>query len=382
MKITEIRTIPVALWPGYSWLFIKVFTDEGIYGLGEALGDKVETVATAIKELSIYLVGKDPRLIEHHWQVMYRSAFWRGGPILNSAISGVEQALWDILGKSLTVPVYQLLGGKCRDKIRMYADILYDSGSRKIQKESPLKSLEETLEAGFTAVKFTPFGKLKLVDSYQKVKEVLDKVKKVRQVVGDKVDIMLDFHGRVSPAMAVIACQELAPYHPFFVEEPCLPENVDCMARIAQKTNIPIATGERLFTKFGFRENLEKGASSVLQPNLAVCGGIMEGKKIAAMAETYYVAMAPHCPYGPILTAASLQLDACIDNFLIQEQVSLGENILKEPFKLKDGYVEVPSKPGLGIELDEKAIAKRPFDPQQTTHITRWYHEDGSVADW
>lgn len=365
MKITEVKTILVAP----RWLFVKILTDEGVYGVGEALGDKMETIATAIKELSRYLVGKDPHLIEHHWQVMYQGAFWRGGPILNAAISGVEQALWDILGKSLNVPIYQLLGGKCRDKIRMYAGVNYD-------KE---ESIENALNKGFTAIKFGPFNQLKLVDSYEKVKEAVDKVKKVRQIVGDKVDIMLDFHGRVSPAMAVVACEELASYHPFFIEEPCLPENVDAMVRIAQKTNIPIATGERLFTKFGFRETLEKGAASILQPDLSICGGIMEGKKIAAMAEAYYVAIAPHCPYGPVLTAASLQLDTCIHNFLIQEHRSLGEGILKEPFVLKDGYVEVSTKPGLGIELDEDAITKRPYKPHD---VPIWYHEDGSFASW
>jgi len=365
MKITEIKTTLVAP----RWLFVKVLTDEGIYGLGEALGDKAETIATAIRELSRYLVGKDPCLIEHHWQVMYRGAFWRGGPILNAAISGVEQALWDILGKSLNVPVYQLLGGKCRNKIRMYAGINYNNE----------KSIENVLNKGFTAVKFAPFNQLKLVDSYGKIKEAVKKVKKVRQIVGEKIDIMLDFHGRVSPAMATVACEEFAPYHPFFVEEPCLPENVDCMAGIAKKTNIPIATGERLFTKFGFRETLEKGAASILQPDLAICGGIMEAKKIAAMAEAYYVAIAPHCPYGPILTAASLQLDACIPNFLIQEHSSLGKGILKEPFVIKEGYIEVSTRPGLGIELNEEAIANRPYKPHD---VPRWYHEDGSFANW
>jgi len=387
MKITEIKTLLVAP----RWLFVKVLTDEGIYGVGEALGDKAETIATAIKELSRYLVGKDPRLIEHHWQVMYQGAFWRGGPILTAAISGVEQALWDISGKSLNVPVYQLLGGRCRDKIRIYANIGYIFEVTPPAKDDTIKKIvEKVINKGFTAIKFSPFRQLKLVDSYEKVKEAVDKVKKIRQIVGDKVDIMLDFHGRVSPAMAVVACEELAPYHPFFIEEPCLPENVDCMARIVQKTNIPIATGERRFTRFGFREILEKGAASILQPDLAICGGIMEGKKIAAMAEVYYVAIAPHCPYGPILTAASLQLDACIHNFLIQEHCPLGDNvleepfvigkgILKEPFVLKEGYIEVPTKPGLGIELDEEAIAKRPYEPYD---FPLWYHEDGSFAVW
>jgi len=365
MKITEIKTMLVAP----RWLFVKVLTNEGICGLGEALGDKAETIATAIRELSRYLVGKDPCLIEHHWQVMYRGAFWRGGPVLNAAISGVEQALWDILGKSLNVPVYGLLGGKCRNKIRMYAGINYNDE----------ENIENVLNKGLTAVKFSPFNQLKLVDSYEKIKEAVRRLRRVRQIVGEKVDIMLDFHGRVSPAMATAACEEFAPYHPFFIEEPCLPENIECMARIARKVNIPIATGERLFTRFGFREVLEKGAASILQPDLSVCGGIMEGKKIAAMGESYYVAIAPHCPYGPILTAASLQLDACIPNFLIQEYSSLGEELFKEPFIIKEGYIEVPKKPGLGIELNEEILAKRPYKPHD---VPRWYHEDGSFADW
>ncbi|MGQ9629238.1 MAG: galactonate dehydratase [bacterium] len=369
MKITKLDVFLVAP----RWVFVKLSTDEGISGVGEALGDKADVIAAALRALEGYLIGRDPRLIEHHWQSMYRGAFWRGGPILNAAISGVEQAMWDILGKSLGVPVYALLGGKCREKIRFYRHVGGETEGDLI------RSGESAVKEGFTAVKFSPFGPTKAVDSLRAVKDAGSKMRSLRNALGDGVDIMVDMHGRLSPAMAIVMAEELAPHHPFFLEEPCLPENVDAMVDVARKVKIPIATGERLFTKFGFREVLEKRAAAVLQPDLSVCGGILEGKKIAAMAEAYYVALAPHNPYGPVLTAASIQLDACAPNFLIQEFVSLGEGVLKEPFEMKGGYVEVPTKPGLGIELNEEAIARRPYEGRE---VPMWYHEDGSLADW
>jgi len=384
MKITKLETIVVQ--PNRrAWVFVKMYTNEGLIGLGEALSFRVSIVVEAIKELGDLLIGKDPRRIEHNWQTLYRGTFWRGGPVLIAAISAVEQAMWDILGKSLNVPVYTLLGGACRDKIRFYKDIGNGSFYRHITNESLDKLLgkeaEAALDEGFTAIKFTPFGPMKTIDNIKKVEHVASLMKTVRKAVGEKVDIMVDFHGRLSPAMAIVAAQELAPYRPFFLEEPCLPENVDAMAKVANAINVPIATGERLFTKFGVREVLEKHIAAVLQPDLSVCGGIMEGKKIAGMAEAYYVAIAPHNPYGPVLTAASIQLDACIPNFLIQEHTTpgLGKGILKEPFIVKDGYVKIPNKPGLGIELDEEAIKKYPY--KHYLH-PMFYHEDGSVADW
>lgn len=269
---------------------------------------------------------------------MYRGAFYRGGPILTSAISGVEQAMWDILGKSLNVPVYKLLGGACRDKIRIYAHV----GGRTPEEFS--RDALAKVEQEFTAVKTSLFEAVRIVDTLSVLKKVVENFQAMRDAVGEDVDIAVDCLGRLSPAMAIRMARALEPYYPMFLEEPCLPENVDAMALISRSTSIPIATGERLFTKWGFREVLEKQAASILQPDLCHAGGILECKKIAAMAEAYYAGVAPHNPLGPIALAASIQLDACIPNFLIQEQVTLGEGYLEKPFTMKDGYIELPRK--------------------------------------
>ncbi|MBW3622665.1 MAG: galactonate dehydratase [Armatimonadetes bacterium] len=369
MKITAVETVCVAP----RWVFLKISTDEGITGWGECLGDKAAAICGAVTELERYLVGEDPFRIEHHWQVMYRGGFWRGGPILNAAISGCEIAMWDILGQALGVPVYQLLGGKVRDKIRFYCHTGGDTP------EALVESCHQAKERGFNAVKFGITRQFRSVEGAAAIKRAVGLAEAVRCEMGDEFDFMVDLHGRVSPAMAKILCDELAPLYPLFVEEPVLPENVPALADVVKSTRVPIATGERLFTKYGFREVLENHAAAVLQPDLCICGGILEGKKIAAMAEAYYVTTAPHCPYGPILTAASLQLDACIPNFLIQEQISLGEGIFEEPFRLMDGHVETPTKPGLGIKVDEAALKDRPYIPRD---VPRWFHEDGSMADW
>ncbi|MEM2538877.1 MAG: galactonate dehydratase [Candidatus Bathyarchaeia archaeon] len=371
MKITKIEMFHVKP----RWLFLKMHTNEGIVGYGEpTLEGRTRTVEMAVREFERYLVGQDPLRIENHWQAMYRGTFYRGGPVLMSAISGIEQAMWDILGKKLGVPVYQLLGGKCQDKVRVYAHI----GGR--TPEEYAKNALAKVEQGFTALKTTLFEAVKPVDSLSLVNKAVEKFKAIRNAVGDEVDIAIDCHGRLSPAMAIRLAKALEPYYPMFLEEPCLPENVDTMVTVARSTSIPITTGERLFTKWGFREVIEKQAASILQPDISHAGGIMECKKIAAMAETYYATIAPHCPLGPIALAACIQLDACTPNFLIQEQVTLGERYLLEPFKLKDGYVEIPKGPGLGIELDESLIKEKIYDG--TWEVPRLYYEDGSVAEW
>jgi galactonate dehydratase len=371
LEITKLETMCV----DPRWLFLKMHTDEGLVGYGEPIVEgRALVVERAVRELERYLVNKDPFRIEHHWQAMYRGAFYRGGPVLTSAISGVEQAMWDILGKKLKVPIYQLLGGACRDKIRVYAHV----GGR--TPEEAAKNALEKVEQGFTGLKTGLFGSVRIVDTFAVVKKAVEVFKAMRQAVGDDVDIGIDCHGRLSPAMAVRMAKALEPYYPMFLEEPCLPENVDTMVTVARSTSIPIATGERLFTKWGFREVLEKQAASILQPDLCHAGGILECKKIAAMAETYYAAVAPHNPLGPISLAACIQLDACTPNFLIQEQVTLGEGYLKKPFVLKDGYIETPTEPGLGIELDDELVKEKIYDG--TWETPRLYHEDGSVADW
>ncbi len=374
MKITRVRTLPVQP----RWLFVVVETDEGIYGYGECLGDKAFVIAEAVKSYEHHLIGEDPRRITHLWQSMYRGAFWRGGPIMNAAISGLEMCLWDILGKSLNTPIWQLLGGAVRDRIRVYSR---PSGSTP---EELAFSAKEIVRRGYSAMKFCPFSKVKIVDHYQIVEEAAARVQAVREAVGTGVDILLDFHGRVSPAMAVWMEEAMRPFHPMFIEEPVLPENVDALVRVAQQFKTPIATGERLFTKWEFREILEKGAASILQPDPCVCGGIFETRQIGAMAETWYAALAPHNPYGPINLAAALQVDACTPNFLIQEFIDpdgLGKGHLKEPFAVKDGYIDLPQGPGLGIELDEEWIAARPLS--LLSDVGRWFHDDdGSMADW
>jgi galactonate dehydratase len=371
LKITRLETILVQP----RWLFLKMHTDVGLVGYGEPVVEgRAHTVQQAVHEVEEYLIGQDPRRIEHHWQAIYRHAFYRGGPVLTSALSGIEQAMWDILGKSLDTPVYQLLGGACRDRIRMYA---HCGGPTP---ETAAAAVKARLEQGFTALK-TGVGRSpsRIIESLAFVEDCAARFAAMREAAGPNVDIAIDFHGQISPAMAVRLARALEPYYPMFIEEPCLPENVDVMVTVARSTSIPIATGERLFTKWGFREVLEKQAATIVQPDLCHAGGILECKKIAAMAECYYAGVAPHNPLGPISLAACLQLDACIPNFLVQEQVSLGEGYLKKPFELIDGHIELPHGPGLGIELDEDALSERVGHAWHGPHL---FHEDGSVADW
>ena len=371
MKITRLETILVQP----RWLFLKMHTDAGLVGWGEPVVEgRAHTVREAVREIEEYLIGQDPRRIEHHWQAIYRHAFYRGGPVLTSALSGIEQAMWDLLGKSLGVPVYQLLGGAVRDRIRMYA---HCHGATP---EEAAATAQAKVAEGYTALK-TGVGRVpaRIIETPEFVDACADRFAAMREAVGPKVDIAIDFHGQISPAMAVRLAKALEPYHPMFIEEPCLPENVDTMVTIARSTSIPIATGERLFTKWAFREVLEKQAAVVVQPDLCHAGGIFECRKIAAMAECYYAGVAPHNPLGPISLAACLQLDACTPNFLVQEQVSLGEGYLKTPFQLREGYIELPTAPGLGIEIDEEAVRALEGHEWKSPHL---FHEDGSVADW
>jgi len=369
MRITSVEPILTEHVP----LLVRMETDAGITGVGECLSDMGAMAAAAVNEVARYLAGKDPCRIEHHWQAMYRDAFWRGGPVLNAAISGCEMAMWDIFGKSVGLPVYKLLGGACREKVRMYGHVGGDTP------DDMKRSCESALKRGLTAVKLCPIEEVKNLDSPRVIKRAGALMKAAREAAGDSVDVLLDLHGRLSPAMSILIAEEVAPYRPFFLEEPCLPENVDAMARVAKMVKTPIATGERLFTKFAFREVLEKQAAAVLQPDPSVCGGVLETKKIAAMAEAYYVSVAPHAPYGAVLLAACLHLDMCTPNFLIQEFTNLGEDLLVEPLEMQEGHCIAPEKPGLGIEVDWDKVAARPYG-SWARPIFR--HDDGSVADW
>ena len=383
MKITKLEIIKVKP----RWQFLKMYTDTDIYGLGEpVLEGHTNAVEAVIREFEEYLIGKDPMMIEHHVQALYRGGFYRGGPLMLSAISGIEQAMWDIKGKYYNCPVYEMLGGKCRDKIRMYTHVKRAAVAGDFSVEEMLQIAKQRLDEGYTALKYSIIPPIKAIDNPQNTRKHVERFAAVREAIGESVDLAIDFHGRVSPAMAVRLCEELKPYHPFFIEEPCLPENVDCMVNIARSTTVPIAAGERLFGKWQYRELLEKQAVSVVQPDICHCGGIFEGRKIAAMAELYFGSVAPHNPLGPISLAACLQLDTCIPNFLVQEhpgnldKSDLGVGYVTEPFVIKNGHIDVPTKPGLGVELDENALQDKIYDGKWIT--PRQYYEDGSIADW
>ncbi|MCC6419435.1 MAG: galactonate dehydratase [Gemmataceae bacterium] len=367
LKITRLETFLVRP----RWLFLKIHTSAGIVGLGEPLVEgRAETCAAAVREVEPYLVGKDPRQVVHHWQAIYRHAFYRGGPVLTSVLSGIDMALWDIKGKALGVPVYELLGGPTRRRVRVYAHARTPADLRK------------GLQAGFTAFKTGPFFRRnpRYLETPAQVLFAAERFAELRRVAGNDVDIAIDFHGKISPALAKILIRALEPHNPMFVEEPVNCQNHDVMAEIARGTHLPIATGERVFTKWGFREVLEKRAATILQPDLCHAGGITEVRLIAGMAEAYYATIAPHNPLGPISLAAGIQLAAAIPNFLCQEQVSLGEGYLRQPFVVKNGYLDVPTRPGLGVELDEKAMADKIGHKWRNRET--YDDDDGSVVDW
>lgn len=367
IKITKLETFLVQP----RWLFLKIHTDAGIVGLGEPITEgRAKTCAEAVKEIEPYLVGKDPRRVVHHWQAIYRHAFYRGGPILTSALSGIDQALWDIKGKALGVPVYELLGGRTRDKVRVYAHA-----------NTP-EAMKLSMSQGFTAFKAGVAKKrpTRYVETPSAIKYAAEKFAELRAAVGDDADIGIDFHGSVSPATAKLLIKAYEPYNPMFIEEPINCQDHDIMAEIARGTHLPIATGERVFTKWGFREVLEKKAATILQPDLCHAGGITEVRLIAGMAEAYYATIAPHNPLGPISLAAGIQIAASIPNFLCQEQVSLGEGYIKNPFKVSQGYLELPTGPGLGIELDENALANKLNHDWRNQES--YDADDGSVVDW
>ena len=382
MKISSVELFKVPP----RWLFLKVSTDEVISGWGEPIVEgRAETVRAAVEEMSEYLIGNDPFRIEDHFQVLYRGGFYRGGPILTSALSGIEQALWDIKGKALNVPVYELLGGAAREKMRVYNWI---GGDRPMD---VAKAARAQTEAGFTAVKMNATEELHYIDSHAKLDAAVERLAAVREAGGQDLDIGIDFHGRVHKGTAKALARELDTYNPMFIEEPVLPENTEALREVARHTTTPIALGERLYTRWGFKGVLADGYVDIVQPDLSHAGGILETRKISAMAEAFDVAVAPHCPLGPIALAASLQLDACTPNAIIQEQ-SLGIHYnegsdlldyLKDPaaFAYERGYVAVPVGPGLGIEIDEEKVR----EAAKVGHDWRnpvWRNEDGTMAEW
>jgi len=388
MKITAVRTVVVNA-EMRNWVFVKVETDEaGLFGWGEAsLEWKTRAVVGAVEDLASMVMGEDPTRIEHLYQKLYRQSFWRLGVIGMSAISGIEQACWDITGKSLGVPVYRLLGGAVRDRVRMYTHL--GGGSMKAVYETfdpaPLIDLaQEVVAKGYTALKvvFVPYSEPLMGFPY--VKRLRELMGKLRLAVGDGVDIMIDFHGRAYPAMAIQYINALAEFNPFFCEEPVPPENVAALREVRQAVRVPIATGERLVTRHQFREVFEQQACHVIQPDLCHCGGLLEGKKIAAMAEVYYMGVAPHNPLGPVANAAALHFDLCTPNFLIQEDmltdVPWRWDVVERSLETRAGYWLKSESPGLGVEVDEKEAAKHPFQPDMM-HPTPIRASDGALLD-
>lgn len=388
MKITSISTRVVNAQMR-NWVFVKVETDAGLTGWGEAsLEWKTRAVVGCVDDLAPLILGLDPRRIEHLYQVMYRHSFFRMGVVGMSALSGIEQACWDIWGKSLDVPVYQLLGGAVRESIRMYDHLGGGEMTALYLHDQPERMAErarESVAAGYTAIKALVVPITEPLDRFAPLRHAEQCMAAIREAVGDDVDVMVDLHGRTTPAMAIEYAHALLPYRPWFFEEPCPPENVDGMVLIARATPIPIATGERLVTRFQFREVLERGACAVIQPDLCHCGGLWEARKIAAMAEAYYVSIAPHNPLGPIATAANIQFGLATPNFLIQEAIRADvpwrNDVVTDPVPVIDGHVRLEdvSRPGLGIEVDEDAAAAHPFEQEV---LMQPYHADGAVADW
>lgn len=381
MKITKIEQF----FPRRRTRLVKITTDADIIGWGETtLEGKPKSTVAAVDELSEYLVGKDPLRIEHHWQHIYRSAFFRGGNILMTALSGLDQALWDIAGKFYGVPAYQLLGGAVRDRIRVYAHW----GIRDLSDESKAKARErlEWLQTtgGYKAFKSGPGGKWRGHEPPAVIDKFVEQAYLMREWVGPEVELAFDFHGKMTPALAIEICHELKGMRPMFVEEPVPQENVDALKLVSDHVTFPIATGERLLTRWGFREVFEKQAVAYIQPDTSHVGGISELKKVANMAEVYYMHIMPHCAVGPVAFSASLQVDAAVPNFLVQEQVDacLGDGLLKAPWQVKDGHIELPTKPGLGFEIDQKEAEQNRGIYEEELGGEFYYETDGSVADW
>lgn len=381
MKITKLELFKVPP----RWLFLKISTDQGISGWGEPVVEgKADTVKAAVKEMEDYLIGKNPLEIEDIWQMLYRGAFYRGGPVLMSAIAGIDQALWDIKGKFFEQPVYELLGGKVRNKVRVYSWIGGDRPG------NVARAAQEKKDAGFTAVKMNGTEELHYIDSYKKVDQAVARVAAIRDQLGPDFGIAVDFHGRVHKGMARILFKELEPFRLMFIEEPVLSENIEALATM-DTSGIPIALGERLFSRWDYKKVFELNKVDIIQPDLSHAGGISEVKKIAAMAEAYDTAVAPHSPLGPINLAASLQIDAVCPNVFIQEQslgihYNQGNDLLdylvnKEVFKYQAGYAEIPDSPGLGIEINEELVRELASDSHNWKNPV-WRNQDGTVAEW
>lgn len=382
MKITGVNTYLVRP----RWCFVEIETDDGLTGWGEPVVEgKASTVRACVEEMKEYLLGNDPMRIEDIWTTLYRAGFYRGGPVLMSAIAGIDQALWDIKGKFYGAPVYELMGGRCRDKMKVYSWIGGDRPS------DVARDALEKKKKGFSAIKMNATEELQMIDSYEKIDAVLERVAAIREAAGKYFGIAIDFHGRVHKPMAKVLAKKLEEFDPMFIEEPVLCDNMESFRDVANACNIPIATGERLFSRWDFKRLLETGYVDIIQPDLSHAGGITEVKKIAAMAEAYDVALAPHCPLGPIALASCLQVDATSYNAFIQEQsigihYNTGASVLdyvnnREDFVFAGGFVNLPKLPGIGVEVNKELVLEESRHPH-TWKNPVWRHQDGSIAEW
>jgi galactonate dehydratase len=383
MRITDYELYEVPP----RWLFLRIDTSEGIVGWGEPVVEgQAKTVQTAVKEiLDNYLLGENPLNIEDHWQAMYRGGFYRGGPILMSAIAGINQALWDIKGKRHDVPVYELLGGKSRDKIRIYQWI---GGNRP---EDVADEAERLADVGYTVLKMDATNQARHVESEATLQDIVERIRIVRERVPDDVDIGVDFRGRISKSMGKALANRLSDVGLMFIEEPVLPENIEHLATVADSTQVPMATGERLYSRWDYKQLFDTGAIDIIQPNISHAGGISEMIKIAYMAEAHDVAVAPNCPLGPIALAASLQVDTHVPNFLVQDHRFDIHSEKSDPaykyiadrsvFEYEGGYLEPLADPGLGIQIDTDVVEEM-SEKVVDWHNPIWRHEDGSIADW
>lgn len=382
MKIDKLELFKVPP----RWLFLKITTDDGFSGWGEPVVEgRADTVEAAVQELSPYLLGRDASQIEDIWQVLYRGGFYRGGPILSSAISGIDEALWDIKGKVTGLPVYNLLGGSVRIKMMVYQWVGGDRPS------DVVAAAKEKQAAGLKAVKMNGTEDLEWIDSFGKIDEVVERVAGIREACGKNFGIGIDFHGRVHKTMAKVLMKELEAYRPMFIEEPVLAENCEYFKMLSELVSTPIATGERHYTRWDFKRLFEQGAVDIIQPDLSHAGGISECKKIATMAEAYDVAIAPHCPLGPIAFAACLQLDFNSVNAVIQEtsagiHYNVGADLLDyvtnpEVFEFKDGYIDVFNGAGLGVEVNEEKVREMAKIGHRWKNPV-WRTESGVVAEW
>ncbi len=371
MKVTDVKAFVVDCFRT-NWVFVKVYTDEGITGVGEGtLEYKEKAFLGALEHIKEYLVGQDPRDIEKHWHHTYRDAYWRGGPVLMSALSAVEMALWDILGKSLNVPVYQLLGGKYHDKVRIYVNGWF-AGAK--EPEEFAEKAKIAVQRGVTAMKWDPFGKSYLQISNADLDKALRNIAAVREAVGNSVDLLIEGHGRFDVPTGIKIAKELEQFKPMFFEEPVPPDNLDALKAVRDKSPVAISAGERLYSRWDYRKLFDIRAADYIQPDISHAGGISELKKIAAEAESRYIPFAPHNPSGPVANAATLQLAAACPNFCILEimysDVPWRKDVTNESLEYKDGFITIPDKPGLGIEINEEECLKHPYEPHTLRHYT------------